>query len=291
MKIIGTIGSIKKNTNKLLSATFSDWSAVREGSFIKFDGDSNFHIVSHTEQKTYLKDFVLVSSNVLKVNEDCGVNINEGDSLKISYKERELSAVYKIISSGRGYKIGDHLTLGGGVPSLNIIDHTLNTTTFNVVRIGEKGEIAELNIISKGKYIEVPNNITELKGGNGNNASIEVGFKLTDHRSFVERDVQKIEFKEAGTFVYLVYGLFEGIKDGKLSIDKWEITFNSDYVGENKTNQSFQLVRDFTPNYKIPLIAKNSQNPESSVNHGFAVLDKKIAELEEKIKKLENAKN
>lgn len=288
MKIIGTIGSIKKNTKKLLSATFSDWSAVREGSFVKFDGDSNFHIVSHTEQKTYLKDFVTVALNIVKVNEDCGVNINEGDSLKISYKEQELSTIYKIVSSGRGYKIGDHLTLNGGVPSLNIIDHTLNTTTFSVVRVGDNGEIVELNIISRGKYIEPPNTITDLKGGSGGNASIEAGFKLTDHRSFIERDVSKVEFKEAGTFVYLVYGLPDGIKEGKLSIEKWEITFNSDYVGENKSNHNFQLVRDFTPNYKIPLIAKNSQNPESSVNHGFAVLDKKIAELEEKIKQLES---
>lgn len=287
MKIIGTIGSIKKNSNKLISTTFSDWSAVREGTFIKFNDDSQFYIVSHTEKKIFLKDFILIKPNVLQINEDCGINISEGDSLNISYKEYEINAVYKLLIAGQGYKNGDHLTLGGGAASLNIADHTLNSAIVNVDKVGSKGEIIEFNLINKGKYLEAPPNITDLKGGQGSGASIEVSFKLTDHRSFIERDVQKVEFQSSSTLVYLVYGLPNGIKDGKLSIEKWEIIFNSNYNGENRSSQPFQVTRDFTPNLKIPLIAKNSQNQELTINHGFAVLDKKIAELEERIKKLE----
>lgn len=290
MKIIGTIGSIKKDSNKIISATFSDWSAVREGSFIKFDNDSDFNIVSHAEQKTYIKSFVLVQPNILRVNEDCGANINEEDSLNISYKEQELSTVYKIISAGHGYKEGDHVTLGGGVASLNLIDHTLNSATFIVTKIGGGGEILDLKVINNGKYIETPDKITALNGGSGASASVEVGFKLADHRSFIERDVQKVEFKGSDTIIHLVYGLPDGIKEGKLSLDKWEIVLKSNYTGENKTKQNFQVTRDFTPNLRIPLIAKNSQSQELTVNYALALLDKKITELEEKIVCLESKK-
>ncbi len=287
MKIIGTIGSIKKNSNRLVSATFSDWSAVREGTFIKFNDDPHFNIVSHTEKKIFLKDFVLVKPTVLQINQDCGVNINEGDSLNISYKEYEVNTIYKILIAGQGYKVGDDLTLGGGVASLNITDHTLNSAVINVDKVGTNGEIFAFSLINKGKYLESPPTITDLKGGFGGGASIEVGYKLTDHRSFIERDVSKIEFQGSSTLVHLVYGLPTGIKEGKLSIEKWEIVFNSNYTGENKVTQPFQVTRDFTPNLRIPLIAKNSQNQELMTNHGFAMLDKKIAELEERIKKLE----
>ena len=287
MKIIGTIGSIRKNSNKLISATFSDWSAVREGTFIKFNDDSQFYIVSHTEKKIFLKDFVLFKPTILQVNEDCGININEGDSLNISYKEYEINTIYKILIAGQGYRIGDHLTLGGGTASLNITYHTLNSAIINVDKIGGNGEILEFSLVNKGKYIESPPTTTDLKGGHGSGTSIEVGYKLTDHRSFIERDVLKVEFQGSSTLVYLVYGLPAGIKEGKLSIEKWEIVFSSNYTGENRTTQPFQVTRDFTPNLRIPLMAKNSQNQELMTNHGFAVLDKKIAELEARIKELE----
>ena len=66
MKIIGNTASIKKDTNKLISTTFSDWSAIRDGAFIKFENDSNFYTASRTEQRTYIKDFDVVSAHVIK---------------------------------------------------------------------------------------------------------------------------------------------------------------------------------------------------------------------------------
>ena len=284
MKVIGTIGSVRRGDAKVISTTFSDWSALREGTFIKFNDDPQFYIVSCTERKTYLKDFITLESSVIKVNEDCGVNINEGDTLHISYKEHELSTIYKIISAGKGYRIGDQLTLAGGTASLNITDNILNSTKFIASKVGDEGEIAELNIIDKGKYIEIPPQITDLKGGLGSLASLEVGFKLTDHRAFIERDVQKVEFKGSATIIHLVYSLPTGIKEGKLSIEKWEMILVSNYQGENKIAQPFQVIRDFTPNYRIPLITKNSFNQELIINHALTILDKKIAELENKLK-------
>lgn len=287
MKVIGTIGSIKQNSNKLISTTYSDWSAVREGSFIKFEDDVHFYIVSHVEKKTYLKDFIVNDPSVIQVNENCGANINPEDSLYISYKEYEISTVNKIINAGINYKVGDRLNLAGGKASTNIRDNTLNTGIITVNRIGENGEILEISIADHGKYIESPPSITSLQGGGGQNATIEISYRLSDHRTFIERDVESVEFKSAETIIHLVYGLPNGIKEGKLSIEKWEITLTSNYTGITRINQPFQVLRDFTPNYKMPLIAQNAVNQELIYNHTIAILDRKIAELEKRIKELE----
>lgn len=287
MKIIGTIGSIKQHSNKLISTTYSDWSAVREGSFIKFDDDIHFYTVSHLEKKTYLKDFVVVDSSVIQVNENCGANINPEDSLYISYKEYEISTINKIIGAGTNYKVGDRLNLAGGKASINTRDNTLNTGEITVNKIGNSGEILEVSISNHGKYIDTPPLITSLQGGNGQNATIEFSYRLSDHRTFIERDVESVEFKSAETIIHLVYGLPNGIKEGKLSIEKWEITLTSNYTGITKINHPFQVIRDFTPNYKMPLIAQNVVNQELIYNHTIAILDRKIAELEKRIKELE----
>jgi len=288
MKLIGNTGSIKKNTNRLISTSFSDWSSVRDGTFIKFDGDSHFYTASHTEKRTFLKDYFVLQPSILQIKEDCGVNINEGDTLNISFKEYELVSLYKIISSGKGYRVGDHITIGEGTASLSIVDHTLNSTVLEISKIGAEGEIVEVNIINRGKYIDPPNNVVSLKGGIGSGASAEVSYKLADHRTFIERDVQSIEFKEGATLIYLIYPLPSGIKEGKLSIEKWEIILTTPLKGENKINHSFQITRDFTPNYGFPLIAKNALNQEMFINHILGVLDQRIAGLEERIKDLEN---
>lgn len=288
MKLIGNIGSIKKNSNRLISSTYTDWSGVREGSFIKFNDDFHFYTVSHTEKRIFLKDFAVLQSNIIQINEDCGININAGDSLNISFKEYELSS-WKIISSGRGYRVGDQLTLEGGVASLNIVDNTLNSSIITVTQVGAEGQIGEISILNRGKYLTAPNSNISLKGGSGNSSSVEVTFRLTDHRTFTERDVEKVEFKNAETIIYLVYALPAGTKEGKLSVEKWEILLSSPYLGETNNNETFEIIRDFTPYCKIPLLTLNSQNQELTFNNSMAILDRKIAELEEKIKRLENS--
>lgn len=285
MKLIGNIGSIKKNSNRLISSTYSDWSGVREGSFIKFNDDFHFYTVSHTEKRIFLKDYTVLQPNIIQINEDCGININVGDSLNISFKEYELNT-WKIISSGRGYRIGDQLTLDGGVASLNTADNTLNSSVITVTQVSNEGQIAEINITNRGKYLTPPNNNTNLKGGSGTGSSIEITFKITDHRTFTERDVEKVEFKNAETVIYLVYALPAGTKEGKLSIEKWEIILSSNYSGETNINETFEIIRDFTPYCKIPLLSMNSKNQELTFNKSMAILDQRIAELEEKIRKI-----
>jgi len=288
MKIIGNIGSIRQGSNRIVSSTYADWSAVREGTFVKFDGDVSFYTASYVEKRTFLKAFSAVKSNILLINENCGNNLTAGDTLVISYKEYELNTIYKIINGGSGYKLGEELVVAGGVASLNQVDNTLNSTLLSVIRVGKNGEILELQVKNRGKYFTIPQQITELKGGSGAGAIVETSFKLADHRSFIERDVEKVEFKSSETNVYLVYGLPPGITEGKISVEKWEMVLSSEYAGETKTNQPFQISRDVSPHYKIALLSKNAPNQEIYVNNAIIKLENKIMELEKRIKRLES---
>jgi hypothetical protein len=287
MKLIGNTASISKDSNILISSTFADWSAIRDGTFLKFEDDSAFYVASRTEQKTYLKDYIVIQPNIIQVNENCGTNINEGDSLNISYKEYELSTINKFISQGAGYKAGDQLMVDGGKASINIRDNTPNSTIITVVSVGGSGEIIDSKIENRGKYLVPPDQVLSLKGGSGSGASIDPMYKLADHRSFIERDVQKVEFKSSETIIHLVYPLPAQVTEGKLSIEKWEVTLSSNYSGESKINKPIQVIRDHTPNYRFPLLIKNSLNQEMIHNYTTTVLDRKIKELEDRIKKLE----
>lgn len=287
MKLIGNIGSIQKNSNRLVSSTYADWSGVREGTFVKFNNDFHFYTVSHTDSRTFLKDFIVKQPNVLQINEDCGINIGVGDNLNISFKEYELTSC-KIIGSGRGYRIGDKLTLEGGNVSLNVRDNTLHSCDITVTQVASDGQIVEINISNRGKYLTVPSQHVGLQGGFGAGATAEVSFKLTDHRTFIEKDVKQVEFKNAATLITLEYPLQAEVIEGKLSIEKWEIILSSNYLGETNVNETFEIIRDFTPYCKIPLLVPNSKNQELTFNNSMAILDKKIAELENKIKILEN---
>jgi hypothetical protein len=59
-------------------------------------------------------------------------------------------------------------------------------------------------------------------------------------------------------------------------------------LGETNVNESFEIIRDFTPYCNIPLLIPNSKNQELTFNNGMAILDKKIAELENRLKNIES---
>ncbi len=63
---------------------------------------------------------------------------------------------------------------------------------------------------------------------------------------------------------------------------------NSDYNGVNKSGQEFVVFGDFTPNYGWPLVVPNSFSMHSIVNQIIVAQDRKIKELEDRIKNLES---
>lgn len=291
MKIIGKKASIIGNTNKLYSSSLADWSGIREGSYFKFVEDNSFHVVNKKEKIFYIKDAEVLNSTILKINSDISAELQSEDILTITYKEYEISRLVQILNGGKGYRVGDILFIKSGTPSSDVQNNISLIATFEVAEIQSGGAISKINIKYHGKYLVAPENRVNLLGGNGEEAFFEVEFKLIQERQRIEKDIKQVEIFPNHTLIHLVYGLPEGLKEVKISTEKWIMFLDSDYMGDTKLNKEFEIAKDFTFNYRIPLLVKNSFAIETVFNEAVSILENKILELENRITLLENKKN
>ena len=161
---LGT-ASIIKDTNKLISS--NDWRGCRIGSFFKFKSDLNYYVVSRIEPLFYLAEFEKINDRKIKVNIDTGINLNIFDTVTISYKEWEIQTIIDIPNQGKGYKIGDILSLQGGKPCSNLQDNIKEVAKISVDNTDESGAILRISLINKGKYYEIPEVIISVNGVKG----------------------------------------------------------------------------------------------------------------------------
>lgn len=279
--------TIKKDTNKLVSAAFDDWQGVRIGSFFKFIQDSNHYSVARIEPLNYIVEFEKIAPKTLKVAANTDININNLDSVTISYKEWEIQTVNSITNPGKGYRIGNVLTLKGGKPSSDIQSNLKHIASIEVTNTNELGEITVIRLVSKGRYYEIPKDIV-LIGGHGTGAEFDIRFKNCDNRTIVDRDIQHVEFDGENTIFTINYDLPEEVKFGKIGADKWEIYLATPYIEGTRINEVYEIMRDFTPYAGLPIMAKNSASVDLIFNSAMLIFDNKIKELENRIKKLEN---
>jgi hypothetical protein len=284
MKELGLVASALKGHNEIISDTEADWSVIREGTYFRFKGDMAFYTIASKERLYYIKDFDVLSSSLILVDDNTSIFLQNQDSLTISFKEFECDTVVEIKNGGVNYKIGDKVSVKGGVLSKNLIDNTTQPTTLLVKQIGHAGNITEVSIEKNGKYILPPENECQIIG-KGMGAIIELEFSVSDKRGILEREIEKIELNSGQTKITLNFPLPENLKAGKLSIDKWKAFLSADYSGENKLGQSYEMLRDFTPNLNLPLMIKNSVSPEFVFNESMAILDKKLTEIFELLRK------
>lgn len=287
MKIIGKRASIISNTNKLYSSSQADWSAIREGSYFKFLEDNDFYVVNKKEKIFYIKDAEVVNPSVIKINSDISTELQVEDSVIISFKEFEISTLIQILDGGKNYMVGDILFLKEGTPSTDIQNNISLIATFEVAEVQSGGSITKINIKFRGRYLISPSSRVHFIGGSGEGAFFDVGFKLIEERKRIEKDIEKIEISANHSMIYLYYTLPEGLKEVKLSTEKWIMYLNTDYKGVTKINKEFDIAKDFTFKYKVPLLAKNSFSVETVFNEAVNIFETKISDLENRIKSLE----
>jgi hypothetical protein len=208
----------------------------------------------------------------------------------LSYKEYELTAIFEIIYGGSGYKVDDVIYLRGGFTSRDTYTGNISIATLKINKVKSNGAIEEIGIVSKGKYTQIPPKECFLDGGNGTNAKIQVDYKLLENRKMVERTVVLIDSDHLCADLHINHPLPEGVTEGKISLEKHELLLTGDYQGEDAKDVNYQIVRDFTPNIRLPLASKGSFNPELVYKKAFLVLDSKIQDLENRIKELEKSK-
>ncbi len=286
MKLQTRSVSILKGSNKAITHSEDNVSSLREGTYIRFGNDNIFYIVLSTKSIFLIKDFLFLSPTRIKIK-DLNYHVYlKGDTITVSYKEKELLSVFSIIEAGYNYKVGDQVSLLGGDVSFNVESNSNFPTKFSVNEINDRGGIISFGVLENGRYINSPNKQVELIGGEGSGAIFECEFKTLDDRSVLERTIERSNVEEDFTVLTLNYSLPAALKEGKLSLKKSEITLASTYSGENKIDTIYEVARDFTPYLNLPFLVKNSLSTELLINNAFVKLDNKLRQIDLKIEEL-----
>ncbi len=288
MKDFGFTTSILSNTNRAISSTETNWNAIRNGSFFIFGDDTVFYQVGVVKELNIIKEFKTIAPNQISFSSNlCPLFLNF-DSVELSFKQYEVDEVVGIFSSGSGYKQGDVICLSGGIPVKNVSENISKPATFQVTKVDSRGGIEDVIITDPGQYINTPNTTTTVVNtfGSGANGGLNLLYKISDKRISIDRVINNVIYYPESTVLCLDYDLPENLTVGKLCLNKWEVLLTSNYTGESKLNSKYKVLRDFTPNLKLPVITKNTNNLDVLVNQGFQTIDCEFGKIKSALKNI-----
>jgi len=290
-KFTGQI-SIKTNSSKGFSNSSADFKQIRTNSQIKFGDDDEFYTVKNVEPIFYIKPFAVnlttLRKRTIEIKETVGFNVLVGDQVTLSFKEFGLAAVMKVITKGKKYKVGEELTVKEGIFSTNMSTGESESPVLRVLKASSSGGVEKVEILNQGKILEPGAKLVTLLGENaGTGCSILIEYKLLDDRKIIERLVDQKQVVGGNTELILNYAVPKGTKAGKLSLKKWAINLTFPYNGETQISSEFELLRDKTPEFGIPLMSRGSQSKEQVFNAAVKQISKKIKVLEDRIEELE----
>jgi len=290
-KNIDYYASVISGTSRILGESQNDWSTVRLGSYIKFQGDPTYFTVSDKKEYLFISNFETEDGKILKLEKDFGIDLIRNDLVTVTYKEQELLSVSKVIEAGKGYAVGDVVQVVGGSYSIDVQDNCPKPTRLKVQNVGGEGNIESLSIEERGRYLDAPNEEVILINGNGNNAKIKVHWTESQRRQIIEREISNVGSPKDKLDIILNYPLPKGVNKGKVSVKKWELHISSPYSCVGKIDAVCNITRDFTPNFKLPLMSSNQHpwllNQEVAHNETVSRVDLLLKKLEDRIKKLE----
>ncbi len=283
--------SIKNDTWRIVSSSEDNFGGLVPGSFIKLGRDNFLHQIVKIDRFFYTQKFKLIDSRVLEINFDTGIELQQNDIINISYSEYELEMLVSICNDGFDYQPNDELTVNGGVVSTDISTGLGFPTKFIVNAVTMNGGISQLSIQHHGQYLEPPNNKALLFGGSGDGAEVELSYRERPIKSKVKRTISKIEFKDNKTIITLDYPINNSIKEGNISVEKYELFLLNKYTGPTERNIPYEIFKDATPNLQLPLLIPNSLSTQLLFNESMRRLDLKIAELDDRIRQIERQLN
>ncbi len=288
MKSFGTTCSVVYGTNRVVSSSQCHWGKVKTGGFFKFSGDNKHFTIIERKDFRWTKNFALKNKNTIIIEDNIFPNITKKDNLIITYKEYELENINVITDKGKKYKKDDLVYLNGGS-----LSNDLNTPVIlKIVSINNHGGVEDCEVYNKGKYLSYPDEkeITTITNGDGENLKLNISFRELEKRGWVDREVFDIKYNAGQSIITILQPLPEGLPNGKLSIEKWELFLDSSYIlrNENVVSEEYEITNDFIPNLEIPKLIRGQSNPDIIINYGFQKIGEKIKNLEDRIKQLEN---
>ena len=287
MKPLGNTISIIKDTNRAVCTSETDWSSVRPGSYIRFTDDEIFYIVARTNKIFYIKEFESDGGSVgrkITIQGDVGINLNKGDSLSISYKEWTLFTLMDIKSGGKNYKVDDKIYPRAGTLSVDTSSGHKQPTCFRVTEVDENGTIKNLALEESGLYLQTP--VSDCDGGSGSGVQLDLEYRVLDDRKLADRIIHSVKATHLGAEILLNYPLPDGVKSGKLSVQKWEILLTTNYLGDTRLDEPYSISRDFSPNFKLPLLVNNSFAVAMLYNQSMQVIDAELTALKKELLEL-----
>lgn len=271
--------SIKKDTNRLVSTTKCSFAGVKTGSFLKLKNDEPV-IYGITKISEFCKSFTFetFNSRTLKIKIDATDDLIKNDDITIFYEKYELVAIFDTVNEGKGYRVGDILKLNAVNPILNVSSGLHEFATIEVIQVSDTGGIKKYTLRNNGKYLSSPkDNVIEVIGGIGYGAKFECLFKKSSDES-LEREIESISISNGDTYLYLNSNIPDGVKEGKIFLKKWEL-FIPINIGKDINCSEYEVIQDFTPNLKLPLLVQNSFSRDSIINKSLLILDAEITEL------------
>jgi hypothetical protein len=279
--------SIKRNTNKVISSSEDSFGGFGIGSYIQLGNKDTLFPILKTNRFFYFKDFEVNNSKEILIKEDIGINLQLNDNLDIIIDEYELVAIESIKETGRQYLVNEILTVVGGETSLDINNGQIRPTKFKVEEVGLMGEILKLSCVDYGNYVAAPPKQCKLIGSKSGDASLlELKYNTINNKKVLKRVIKEIRIENNKSFLKLDYSIPPGTKVGKFSTEKWEMELGNIYLEETLIGVSYKIIKDFTPNIRIPLMAKNSFSPDSVYNKGVQLIDSEISKLRNEIDEL-----
>lgn len=287
-KSYGTVASIANGTNRIVSSTSCHWLKIEPGALFKFDKDESFSEVANVNNYKYVKNFIVKNRNTIIVESNVFPDLFTGDTIEITYKEYSLDNIKLITSPGHNYKIGEIVYLDGGI----LVPDNHSVASIKVTGLNDSGGITEYDIISPGRYLKSPEesecNTSSSEEGHG--AKLAIEFKELEKRGWTDRTISSIKYLPNQSIISLTNLLPEGVKIGKLSAEKWEITTINDYYfrGKDVCAESYDLSTHMLPNYGLHKLVRGESDPTIVINRNFIKLSEQIKRLEEEISKLKN---
>jgi len=276
-KYFGYTASILKGSNRLIASSQANWAGLPAGSFIMFDDDEDFHKIVNKESFFLIKDFEKIADDQIMINENIGVKLSLNDSIKLTFKEYELSGV-NINKTGSGFKVGDILTVKGGACKKDLTNDLTIPADVKVTGVGKNGAIKKIEINTKGLYLDHPEPIHTF-----GSAEIELVFSSSEKRSIEDRSISNILYSDDKTVLVLNHALPPNSGNGKLSVEKWELILSTEYSKDTKINATYKVLTEFTPHLNLPLLRSDLSKNEAILNQALMTIDKEIKELKDKL--------
>jgi len=282
--------SVINGSREVVAQSGTNWNGVSDRCYIRIQKDGiSYSIKSIEDFKISEKFYIKNNRNLVIEDESVSSYILDGDECELVFKEYEVFEVENIVEAGSGYKKGDVVYLYGGKPVESFSETEDNRASFEVTGVGSKGQIKMIRLKNSGRYSVLPSETNPVfMDGEGRGAEFKIEYKSKSDRTVIRREIIDKIISDNGIILILDSNIPDNQTSGVLTISKQKIILETDYVGVSNDSANHEIIRDFTPNYRLPFASPNSQNLEFVFNQSVSLIDKQFYLLEKRIKELEN---